>query len=81
MDKEESVRVIKAAGGPAAFAKLVGIDGKKSYPQIINNWLNRGIPAQVVLDHLDVIRKLQRTAAAAEPIPVSRQPSAARART
>ena len=63
MDPRQSARVIAAAGGDAAFAKLIGLDpAKQGSAQRVNNWKRRGIPASVVLAHLRVIRQLERKA-------------------
>ena len=59
MDPRESSAIIKAAGGSRAFARLIGVEAKPYHHQLVNNWKSRGIPAQVVLEHLDLIRDLQ----------------------
>lgn len=61
MDKTETREIIKAAGGDRAFARLLGLDAAPGYQQRINNWKRRGMPAAVVLDHLDTIRSLRPT--------------------
>lgn len=61
MDPQQTVRLIEAAGGDSAFAELLGLDKKEGYQQRVNNWKRRGIPPQVILDHLEVIKKLQRS--------------------
>ena len=61
MDKNETREIIEAAGGDRAFARLLGIDTTRGYQQRINNWKRRGMPAAVVLDHLDTIRSLRPT--------------------
>lgn len=63
MDPRQSARIIAAAGGDAAFAKLIGLDpNKQGNSQRVNNWKRRGIPASVVLANLRVIRQLERKA-------------------
>lgn len=63
MDPRQSARIIVAAGGDAAFAKLIGLDPtKQGSAQRVNNWKRRGIPASVVLANLRVIRQLERKA-------------------
>lgn len=59
MDPAESSALIKTAGGSRAFAKLIGVADKPHHHQLVNNWKSRGIPAQVVLENLDLIRRLQ----------------------
>lgn len=63
MEPNESQQIIKIAGGPAAFARLLGITNQPNFHQKINNWRARGIPAAVVLEHYQVISKLQAKAA------------------
>jgi len=41
-------------GGPAAVARMLGLDPSKGGVQRVQNWMARGIPAQVRLDHFDV---------------------------
>ena len=62
MDAQETSLIIDAAGGDTAFARLLGLDQTPGYQQRVNNWKRRGIPAQVVLDHLPSIEFLRRTA-------------------
>ncbi|MDR6394654.1 hypothetical protein [Herbaspirillum seropedicae] len=38
-------------GGPSAVAKLLGYDEKRGGTQRVQNWMTRGIPAQVKVDH------------------------------
>ena len=59
MDPKESSAIIESAGGSRQFAKLIGVDDKPHHHQLVNNWKSRGIPAQVVLENLDLIRDLQ----------------------
>ncbi len=59
MDPEETKAIIEAAGGDTAFGKLLGIDGVPRYQQRINNWKRRGMPSDVVLDHYEVVKRLQ----------------------
>lgn len=47
--------IIDALGGPAKFAKLIGIYANKGSLQRVFNWKKRGIPAQVLLDHQKVL--------------------------
>lgn len=61
MDKIETRELIEAAGGDRAFARLLGLDTAPGYQQRINNWKRRGMPAAVVLDHLETIQALRPT--------------------
>ena len=61
MDKIETQKLIKAAGGDTAFARLLGIGGHKGCQQRVNNWKRRGIPPSVVLDHFEMIQRLRAT--------------------
>lgn len=38
-------------GGPAQVARLLGLDTQRHGTQRVQNWLTRGIPAKVKLDH------------------------------
>lgn len=49
-DKE----IIERHGGPAKLAELLGYDKKRGGVQRVNNWLTRGVPAQVKLDHPEI---------------------------
>lgn len=61
MNPNESTKVILAAGGDAAFAKMIGLDpAAKGICQRVNNWKRRGIPASVVLENLKIIRQLEK---------------------
>lgn len=63
MNPKRSEQIIEAAGGDAAFARLLGLDtAKKGTTQRVNNWKRRGIPAGVVLENLEVIRQLEQQA-------------------
>lgn len=67
MEPAESARIIEEAGGSRAFAKLIGVADRPHHHQLVNNWKVRGIPASVVLENLDLIRKLQLQLAAPKP--------------
>ncbi len=41
--------LIRSLGGPSAVARLLGFS--KSGPQRVQNWLTRGIPARIKLEH------------------------------
>lgn len=59
MNSHEARKLIEASGGDIAFARLLGLDEKPGTRQRINNWKRRGIPACVVLEHLDAIDALR----------------------
>lgn len=42
--------LIDALGGPTKVAQLLGFDKKQGGVQRVQNWIGRGIPAQVKLD-------------------------------
>lgn len=61
-DKE----IIQRLGGPAEVAQLLKFDKKRGGVQRVQNWLTRGIPAQIKLDHPDLFltdSQFQRTGA------------------
>lgn len=43
--------LIRALGGPTKVAELLGYDKAKGGVQRVQNWIERGIPAKVKLDH------------------------------
>lgn len=53
--------LIADLGGPTEVAKKLGWD-KPGSVQRIQNWIVRGIPARVQLDHPDVFGKQERAA-------------------
>lgn len=62
MDPKETSLIITAAGGDSAFARLLGLDQKPGYQQRVNNWKRRGIPPAIVLEHLEQIARLKKSA-------------------
>lgn len=60
MEPTETASLIAAAGGDAAFARLLGIDQQPGIAQRVNNWKRRGIPSAVLVSHYDTIRELRR---------------------
>ena len=54
-------------GGPACVAKRLGFDKKPGGTQRVQNWMARGIPAQVRLDHPDLFMQEAPEAAALKP--------------
>jgi hypothetical protein len=42
---------IKSLGGPAKVAELLGLDKRAGGVQRVCNWMTRGIPAAVKLNH------------------------------
>jgi hypothetical protein len=60
MTADETSDLITAAGGDAAFARLLGIEEEEGVAQRVNNWKRRGIPSAVELEHYDTIQSLKR---------------------
>lgn len=58
MRTHSAEKIINAAGGAAAFARLLGISGRRGHVQRVSNWKRRGIPARVLLEHGSVIAAL-----------------------
>lgn len=56
------IELIKALGGPTKVAELLGYDKSNGGVQRVQNWLTRGIPAQVKLDNQLLFLKAQREA-------------------
>lgn len=50
---ERDRQVIAKHGGPAKFARLLGLD-ERGGTQRVSNWLRRGIPPSIKLEHLDL---------------------------
>lgn len=59
MTKAETKRLIRAAGGDTAFAKLLGIELQEGVAQRINNWKRRGMPSAFELEHYHAIQELK----------------------
>lgn len=53
---DEDKALIESLGGPAKVAELLGFD-KDGGTQRVYNWLTRGIPSQVKLEHPDIFLK------------------------
>lgn len=53
---ESDKALIEELGGPAKVAELLGFD-KDGGTQRVHNWLTRGIPSQVKLNHPDIFLK------------------------
>jgi DNA-binding transcriptional regulator YdaS (Cro superfamily) len=72
MTKSQTKRLIQAAGGDAAFAKLLGIEQQEGVAQRVNNWKRRGMPSAVELEHYEKIQELkgQISRRAASPSPI-----------
>lgn len=58
--------LIRALGGPTKVAELLGYDKAKGGVQRVQNWLERGIPAKVKLDHPHIFLRAQHQPAKAE---------------
>lgn len=63
MTPDETIKLISFVGGDSEFARLLGIDKGAGYKQRVNNWKRRGIPAEVVLEHYETIKKIRAKAA------------------
>lgn len=46
--------LIKSLGGPAKVAELLGFDKTAGGVQRVQNWITRGIPPKVKLEHPEV---------------------------
>jgi hypothetical protein len=46
--------IINGLGGPAKVAELLGLNKTRGGVQRVQNWITRGIPAQVKLDRPDL---------------------------
>lgn len=49
-DKE----IIEGLGGPARVAEMLKYDKARGGVQRVNNWMSRGIPASVKLEHPEI---------------------------
>ena len=58
MNKSETKKLIRAAGGDIRFAELLGIKIRDGVAQRVNNWKRRGLPASVQLRHYEKIQAL-----------------------
>ena len=57
---ESDKSLIERLGGPAKVAERLGYDKRKGGVQRVQNWLSRGIPAAVKLQHPSIfLRKLK----------------------
>lgn len=59
MTPAESKRIIKDAGGPTSFARLLGLKVEDGVAQRVDNWSRRGIPSSVILAHYETFEKLR----------------------
>jgi hypothetical protein len=59
--------MIKALGGPTKVAELLGFDKGNGGVQRVQNWLTRGIPAQVKLDHPHLFLSARQMGSKSEP--------------
>lgn len=48
-------KVIESLGGPGKVAELLGYE-KHGGVQRVHNWMSRGIPAKVKLDHPEIFK-------------------------
>jgi hypothetical protein len=51
MDINEDKKIIEKLGGAAKVATLLGYDLKNGGVQRVHNWIARGIPPRVKLEH------------------------------
>lgn len=58
-DKE----IIAKYGGATELAKLLGYDIEKGGAQKVHNWIARGIPSKVKVEHPDLFLNLKKQAA------------------
>jgi len=54
MEKKTDAQIIIDLGGPSEVARLLGYDMKNGGPQRVQNWIYRGIPAKVKIEHPDL---------------------------
>ena len=54
--------VIRSLGGPAKVAELLGLDKQQGGVQRVSNWLTRGIPASVKVEHQNIFLRKRRKA-------------------
>lgn len=50
----DDAQLIKDLGGPTKLAELLGYDKTSGGVQRVANWVTRGIPAKVKLDHPEI---------------------------
>lgn len=53
----EDKLIIQELGGPAKVAELLGYDNLRGGTQRVHNWMFRGIPAKVKLQHQEIFLK------------------------
>ncbi len=56
---EKDAALIADLGGPSKVAELLNYE-KHNGPQRVQNWLVRGIPAQVKVDHPEIFMRRER---------------------
>jgi hypothetical protein len=66
---EKDAEMIRQLGGSTKVAQLLGLT-EKGGVQRVQNWITRGIPAQIKLDHADLFPQ-QRKAANANIAPAA----------
>lgn len=55
-------QIILDLGGPTEVARLLGLDHAKGGVQRVHNWMTRGIPPAVRLQHLDLFGQAPKVA-------------------
>lgn len=51
MDIAQDRALIERLGGPARVAQMLGYNKQRGGTQRVHNWMSRGIPAAVKVDH------------------------------
>jgi len=66
LDKSMSpdAKLIESLGGPAKVAELLGYE-KEGGTQRVHNWIERGIPPKVKIEHPEIFLKKIKTGKAA----------------
>lgn len=57
----DAPKIIKALGGPSKVAELLKLTGKHP-TQRVQNWIERGIPLRVQIEHGPLLRRAERKA-------------------
>lgn len=58
--------LIESLGGPTKVAELLGLDKRRGGVQRVQNWIKRGIPSKVKVDHPELFLQAQARHAVAE---------------
>ncbi len=60
MTMSNDKKIIEKLGGAARVAVLLGYDKRRGGVQRVHNWMSRGIPAKVKLEHQDIFNVVKR---------------------